>query len=71
MFSRILVPVDLNNIDKLTKALDIAARTAKESDATVVAMSENRVGHAAIRPSQVRSMRSGSAPTERAMNHEA
>jgi len=33
---RILVPVDLNNIDKLTKALDIAARTAKENDATVI-----------------------------------
>ena len=36
MFSRILVPVDLNNVDKLTKALDIAAQTAKENDATVV-----------------------------------
>ncbi len=36
MHSRILVPVDLNNVNKLTKALDIAARTAKENDATVV-----------------------------------
>jgi nucleotide-binding universal stress UspA family protein len=36
MHFRILVPVDLNNVDKLTKALDIAARTAKENDATVV-----------------------------------
>ncbi len=36
MHSRILVPVDLNNTDKLTKALGIAARTAKENDATVV-----------------------------------
>jgi len=36
MHFRILVPVDLNNIDKLTKALDIAARTAKENDATVI-----------------------------------
>ena len=36
MYSRILVPVDLDNVDKLTKALDIAARTAKENDATVV-----------------------------------
>lgn len=36
MFSRILVPVDLNNVDKLTKALDIAAQTAKDNDATVV-----------------------------------
>ena len=36
MYSRILVPVDIDNTDKLTKALDIAARTAKDSDATVV-----------------------------------
>jgi nucleotide-binding universal stress UspA family protein len=36
MHFRILVPVDLSNVDKLTKALDIAARTAKENDATVV-----------------------------------
>jgi nucleotide-binding universal stress UspA family protein len=36
MHSRILVPVDLNNVEKLTKALGIAARTAKENDATVV-----------------------------------
>ena len=36
MCSRILVPVDLKNTDKLTKALDIAARLAKEHDATVV-----------------------------------
>jgi hypothetical protein len=36
LFSRILVPVDLNNVDKLTKALDIAARTAKENNATEV-----------------------------------
>lgn len=36
MYSKILVPVDLENIDKLTKALDLAAKTARESDATVV-----------------------------------
>ena len=36
MYSRILVPVDLDNADKLTKALDLAGRTAKESDAEVV-----------------------------------
>jgi nucleotide-binding universal stress UspA family protein len=36
LHSRILVPVDLNNVEKLTKALGIAARTAKENDATVV-----------------------------------
>lgn len=36
MYSRILVPVDLDNTDKLTKALDLAAQTAKESDATVI-----------------------------------
>ncbi len=36
MASRILVPVDLNNVDKLGKALDIAARIAKEENATVV-----------------------------------
>lgn len=39
MISRILVPVDLSNIDKLTKALDLAARIAKENDATVVYVS--------------------------------
>ena len=36
MYSRILVPVDLNNVDKLAKALGIAAQTAKEHDATLV-----------------------------------
>lgn len=36
MYSRILVPVDLSNAAQLTKALDIAARTAKDSDARVL-----------------------------------
>lgn len=36
MYTRILVPVDLDNIDKLTKALDLAGRTAKETGAEVV-----------------------------------
>lgn len=36
MHKRILVPVDLENADKLSKALDLAARTAKDSNATVV-----------------------------------
>lgn len=36
MFKRILVPVDLTNVDRLEKALDLAARTAKEYDAKVV-----------------------------------
>ncbi|PUB17168.1 universal stress protein [Yoonia sediminilitoris] len=36
MYSRILVPVDLENADKLTKALDLAGKTAKENDAEVV-----------------------------------
>ncbi len=36
MYSRILVPVDLENADKLTKALDLAAETAKAHDATVI-----------------------------------
>lgn len=36
MYSRILVPVDLNNVEKLSKALDLAAKTAKEHDATVI-----------------------------------
>lgn len=36
MHSRILVPVDLEHADKLTKALDLAAQTAKESGATVI-----------------------------------
>lgn len=39
MISRILVPVDLSNVDKLTKALDLAASIAKENDATVVYVS--------------------------------
>jgi nucleotide-binding universal stress UspA family protein len=36
MYSRILVPVDLDNADNLTKALDLAGRTAKENNAEVV-----------------------------------
>ena len=36
MYERILVPVDLDHAEKLSKALDIAARTAKENDAAVV-----------------------------------
>ncbi len=36
-----------------------------------LAMSENRVGHAAISRSHASSTRSGSVRTERAMNHEA
>lgn len=36
LISRILVPVDLSNVDKLTKALYLAASIAKENDATVV-----------------------------------
>lgn len=36
MYSRILVPVDLDNVDQLKKALSVAAQMAKENDATVV-----------------------------------
>lgn len=36
MPKRILVPVDLNNTDKLTKALDLAADIAKQNTAEVV-----------------------------------
>lgn len=36
MYSRILVPVDLDHVDKLTKAFDLAGRTANKSSATVV-----------------------------------
>jgi nucleotide-binding universal stress UspA family protein len=36
MYSRILVPVDLSHADKLTKALDIAAQTARAHDAKVL-----------------------------------
>ena len=36
MYSRILVPVDLDHADKLDKALELAAKTAKETDAEVV-----------------------------------
>ncbi len=36
MYSRILVPVDLENADKLTKALDLAGLTAQQNAAEVV-----------------------------------
>ncbi|MEL6793521.1 MAG: universal stress protein [Pseudomonadota bacterium] len=36
MYSRILVPVDLDNEEKLDKALDLAGRTAKAHDAEVI-----------------------------------
>ena len=36
MYSRILVPVDLDNADTLTKALDLAGQTAKQSDAEII-----------------------------------
>ncbi|MEL6102307.1 MAG: universal stress protein [Pseudomonadota bacterium] len=36
MYSKILVPVDLEHADKLGKALSVAARTAKENDAKVI-----------------------------------
>ncbi|MFC6638559.1 universal stress protein [Sulfitobacter sp. JBTF-M27] len=36
MYSRILVPVDLDNVDKLSKAIDLAGKTAKESDAEII-----------------------------------
>ena len=36
MYSKILVPVDLDHADKLSKALDLAAQTAKGSGAKVV-----------------------------------
>ena len=36
MYSRILVPVDLNNADKLSKALSLAGRTAQADSAEVL-----------------------------------
>ncbi|MEJ6392522.1 universal stress protein [Gymnodinialimonas sp. 2305UL16-5] len=36
MYSKILVPVDLDHIDKLAKALDAAAQAAQASSGTVV-----------------------------------
>lgn len=36
MYSRILVPVDLEHADKLTKALDLAGKIAKDNAATVL-----------------------------------
>ena len=36
MYSRILVPVDLENADKLTKALDLAGQIAKQNTAEVI-----------------------------------
>jgi nucleotide-binding universal stress UspA family protein len=36
MYKRILVPVDLDNADKLTKALELAGETAKQNDAEVI-----------------------------------
>ena len=35
MYSRILVPVDLEHVDKLTKALELAGKTAKQHGATL------------------------------------
>lgn len=36
MYSRILVPVDMENTDQLTKALYVAAKTAEANNAVVV-----------------------------------
>jgi len=36
MYRRILVPVDLDHADKLTKALDLAGETAKKNEAEIV-----------------------------------
>lgn len=36
MYSRILVPVDLEHEEQLSEALDLAGRTARSHDATVV-----------------------------------
>jgi nucleotide-binding universal stress UspA family protein len=36
MYSRILVPVDLDNADMLAKALDLAGQTAKQNNAEVI-----------------------------------
>ena len=36
MYSRILVPVDLENAEQLGKALDLAGQTAKQHDAEVI-----------------------------------
>ncbi len=36
MYSRILVPVDLEHEEQLTQALELAGRTAKQSGATIV-----------------------------------
>ncbi|MEW9919938.1 universal stress protein [Marimonas sp. MJW-29] len=36
MQNRILVPVDLENVDKLKKALDVSAKIASDSGATLV-----------------------------------
>jgi nucleotide-binding universal stress UspA family protein len=39
MYTRILVPVDIENVDKLSKALEVAGRTAKAHDAKIVYVS--------------------------------
>jgi len=36
MYSRILVPVDLENADSLTTALDLAGQTAKQNTAEII-----------------------------------
>jgi nucleotide-binding universal stress UspA family protein len=36
MYSRILVPVDMDNVDKLDKAITLAAQTAKANEASLV-----------------------------------
>jgi nucleotide-binding universal stress UspA family protein len=36
MYKRILVPVDMDNVDKLTKAIELAAQTAKANGASLI-----------------------------------
>jgi len=54
MFNRIMVPVDLEHVDQLGKALDTAVHLAKEDDATLffVAISTETPGAAASTPEE-------------------
>ncbi len=63
------------NIKPMNRAQDelpfSVGSIASATRSNALAMSENRVGHAAISRSHASSTRSGSVRTERAMNHEA
>ena len=54
MFNKIMVPVDLNHVDKLTKALDCAGRLAKQfgAEAIYVGVTASAPGSVAHSPEE-------------------